>query len=555
MRKIRSTQQRQLVEETQQDDLAEGIGYVDRLVELNAEEAERQIAYHLNRWLEIRGGLDDGASLPDLFKPLNAIVDQGELERRFSQTQFDRTDILHLRNAFLFSRMVEHIDSPESMHDDPLLSDWLKSVRQQQGDKVADQLTTATRLADWLFRNIAWVPMQIGATAKPSEVPDGMVHEGPGYRQTVFQTAMRGRGDWMQRSRLFVELCYQANLDGLLVGINLNPAEVADPWAAGVAIGGEVYLFDFETGIFVPGPGGVGIATLSQARRDASVMRRMKVPGFFDYPIDKETLSSCIAILPVKPEAASPRLKLLNDSLTGKLRFRTHIDLPALVQRVDNAGGISGVRLWEVPLQAEVYQAAMEKSADRDANFAVFYRGKWAMLEEKFPSSERLKTARWRQLKGEFAENEEDGSQGARTLLLLSRSPEFEIDDLRTNVDLQNDYGVRRQANTTPEEYDRQIRAVQSLFRMTKRTATYWISLMQYDDGRFDDASNWFSQRVLLDDQQNVWGNSAKYNLARTYERLGKIDKAIEIYKTQGISNEHGHRIRARLLGKQDDES
>jgi hypothetical protein len=33
-------------------------------------------------------------------------------------------------------------------------------------------------------------------------------------------------------------------------------------------------------------------------------------------------------------------------------------------------------------------------------------------------------------------------------------------------------------------------------------------------------------------------------------ERLGKTDEAIEIYKTEGEANEHGNRVRARLVGR-----
>ena len=86
--------------------------------------------------------------------------------------------------------------------------------------------------------------------------------------------------------------------------------------------------------------------------------------------------------------------------------------------------------------------------------------------------------------------------------------------------------------------------------RLGKRTATYWISLIQYDDGRYDTAKNWYTKRVLVEEQLSFWEPHARYNLARTYERLGDSDRSIELYKTDGDPQEHGYRIRARLLAK-----
>ncbi len=77
-----------------------------------------------------------------------------------------------------------------------------------------------------------------------------------------------------------------------------------------------------------------------------------------------------------------------------------------------------------------------------------------------------------------------------------------------------------------------------------------WISLIQYDDERYETAESWFTKRVLNEQQLSHWAPAARYNLARTVERLGNVDRAIELYKTDGDPQEHGNRIRARLLAK-----
>ena len=91
---------------------------------------------------------------------------------------------------------------------------------------------------------------------------------------------------------------------------------------------------------------------------------------------------------------------------------------------------------------------------------------------------------------------------------------------------------------------------MKALMQLGKRTATYWLSLVQYDDQLYDTAENWLAKRSLNQEQRSFWEPAAQYNLARTRERLGQPEQAIELYKTDRTPQEHGNRIRARLLGR-----
>ena len=322
------------------------------------------------------------------------------------------------------------------------------------------------------------------------------------------------------------------------------------PWAVGVLIGKEVYLFEPELGTHVPGPDQTGIATLTQAKQDSSVMRRLNVPGFFEYPWTKENVQQNIALLNVLPTGLSVRMSRLQSGLTGERRMRVYVNTAVQAQQWDAAPGIAGVRLWKVPLLAEVYRAELQRAAERDPRIAFWYRSRWAMMEAEFPSAKQLAQGRWQHLHGRFSDDEIANEKGARTYYLTQRAPEFEIDDLRIDVDLQKAYGIRRELRADPELYDRQVQQIQELMRMGKRTATYWLSLVQFEDERFDTAKSWLDERVMDKDQRSFWEPAARYNLARALERLGEIDRAIQQYKTEGTPQEHGNRIRARLLGK-----
>lgn len=551
VRQIQSQRQARMQSQTQQDHLGEMFSLVSRLVELNPDEASRQITYHLNRWSESRG--DSGEdSIPKLTRTISDLLGDDAIQTRIADPAFIRSDLEHLRDSYLTSRMVAWIDSPSS--DDPLLASWFQELPKQIDESSARQLQTASRLFDWTVRNIAFEPKNPRINAPPApQMSAGMTFQAPGYRQTDYQALWRGTGDSLQRAGVFSLLCRQAGLAAFVLAIpSTDDGELA-PWCVGVLVGEEIYLFEPELGIPVPGPGQVGIATLAQARDDASVLRRLNVVGFFDYPWDKADIQQTVALLNVVPEAISLRMKKLQSGLTGDRRMVTHVDVDALAETIDAIRGIAGVRLWDVPVLAELYALDMEKAAERDPVFNFWYRSRWAILETPLEQARQLALGRWRHLHGQFDSDEIDSVTGARVLYLAQRAPEFEIEDLQIDVNLQKAYGIRRELGIPSEIYGRQVQQAQMMMRLGKRTATYWISLIQYDDQRYDTAETWFADRSLDEEQRSFWEPAARYNLARTEERLGNLDRAVELFKTVGDPQEHGNRLRARLVGKSAD--
>jgi hypothetical protein len=206
--------------------------------------------------------------------------------------------------------------------------------------------------------------------------------------------------------------------------------------------------------------------------------------------------------------------------------------------------------MWNVPLLAEVYRNELLQSARRDPRLDLWLKSRWAILDSDTPPARQLALGRWQHLHGKFEDDEIEDEKGARWYYLTLRAPEFEIDDLRIDVDLQKAYGIRRELRADPELYDRQVRQIQEMLRLAKRTATYWLSLAQYEDGRYDNARSWLEERVLDEAQRSFWEPAARYNLARSAEKLDDFATAIELYKTDGAIQEHGNRIRARLILK-----
>ncbi len=552
VRRIRSQRQQQMQATEEHDHLGEMFNLLGNLVELNSDEARRQIAYHLNRWSDDRGPVKNPTVTP-LVGSVSELLPPEAVQDRIIRSTFTRDDVDHLRDCYLYSRVAEWVDSDAS--DDPVLAEWFSEFEKKSKDENAVvQLRTASRLFDWTTRNIAFEPEKVAVPPiPPPSLPFGMQLQGAGYRQSDYETLWRGTGDALQRMGVFTQLCRQAEIPAIVLAIPSKEGSDLNPWCVGVLIADQIYLFDPTLGIFIPGPNRTGIATLAQARSDESVLRRLNVPGFFEYPVGKDDVQQCIALLNLIPEAISPRMSQLQSGLAGDRRMVTYTDADALAKRLDAIPGIAGVRLWDVPLLAEYYHQGLETAAQRDPLFNFWYFSRWAILEAQINMSRQLALGRWRHLHGDFDKNVEDDSSGARVLYLGQRAPEFEIEDLRIDVELQKAYGIRRELGTASEVYDRQVQQIQSMMRQGKITATYWISLIQYDDRRYKTAETWFSKRVLDGVAESQWEPAARYNLARTEERLGNIDRAVELYKTDGDPQEHGNRIRARLISKSAD--
>ena len=563
LRTQRQTSQRAGV--TEVNHLDEAFKLIDRLVTLNPQSARRQILFHLGRWNEQNAAVntdsDDGSddSLPERLRDVSDVVSIEELRQRHHATTFGQADVDELRDAYLHRQIVAWVDRPGAS-DDPLLIPWLSTlpdasepsdVGGRGGRSIRERLTSAARIFDWFNRNVAGQPLNIQSPIAPPDLPDGLVYNAPGYRQSPFQTLFRGSGDWWSRSLVFIRLLRQANLHAAILATTDASGGQPTPWCVGVLVDEQLYLFDVELGVHIPGPGGVGIATLDQARSDASVLRRMRVPGFFDYRLTGDDVRRVVALLDVSAESASERMRSLETSLTGRSRLVAWVDVSDLAARIDEVRGVTDVRVWSVPHRVNAYRVAVDRAADRDPQLAYLERTAWMMVESDAPMARRLATGRWRQLLGQFDDDANDNRPGARTLLLQQRSPEFEIEDLRTDPTLQRKYNFRRMLGVDSDDYDRQIQFVQQLIRATKRTATYWIATLQYDDAMYDNAASWLNQRVLDDDQRYIWDAPAHYNLARAYEKLGRVDDAVAMYKTVGLPGEQGHRIRARLLEAQ----
>jgi TolA-binding protein len=87
--------------------------------------------------------------------------------------------------------------------------------------------------------------------------------------------------------------------------------------------------------------------------------------------------------------------------------------------------------------------------------------------------------------------------------------------------------------------------------REGKFHATFWLGLTYYEAGKYEAATEWLGERTVQVSPPSPWTPSARYNLARCYEQLGRIDLARQwLESDQDSPQRHGNLLRAKGLVK-----
>ncbi|MEZ6086856.1 MAG: hypothetical protein R3C05_02240 [Pirellulaceae bacterium] len=529
--------------ESKVDHLSEATNYLAKMVELDRQAATRQITYHLNAWLE-DVPKPDGYALPEIAQPMAQQFPEAFATVRPDSEAFLPSDADYLRRCYLLRQVADWV-SFGPLHDS-ILKSWLTDSDNGLGDDALADLQKACRLFDWTIRNVQLEPARFPESARrvaPKNLPPGLPFDGPGYRQTLEEALWRGTGDGLQRARVFMALCRQVDVNACMLAVKHPENGQPLPWLVGVRAGQQIYLFDLVVGIHVPGPNQQGIATLAEAKEDSSILRRMNVPGLFDYPIEQSWVEKVDALFDIATEAVSWRMRTLEEGLTGDARMHLAHD-PKLVDLFQNDTLIEEVRPWPIDIIAQRYQVAIQRAMVDDLKVLFDQQIRWGMLAPSQP----LAAARWKHLTGQIDKNAEEDVEGARVLYMQQRIADSDIENLPYDVNLQMQMNARRQPGQSQEHYDQQLQIIQANLRRAKQAATFWLALIQFEDERYENAATWQQKRVLDRETVSPWTPSARYNVARSLEHLDKTDEAVDYYKTQGDPQEHGNRIRARLL-------
>src|SRR5690606_27102096 len=139
-----------------------------------------------------------------------------------------------------------------------------------------------------------------------------------------------------------------------------------------------------------------------------------------------------------------------------------------------------------------------------------------------------------------------DGDNGAKSQYLNARPP----DDYIANYTLPPEIAQQYLKQGYSSQAIAKLEAAQSpMMRAAKQAVSYWIGLIFFEQGDYPNAIDYLQNRTLGTKSETSWADSARYNLARTYEAAGDLQKAIELYESDTNSPQgHGNRLRAKWL-------
>ncbi|HEY8505000.1 MAG TPA: hypothetical protein VIL46_10495 [Gemmataceae bacterium] len=179
--------------------------------------------------------------------------------------------------------------------------------------------------------------------------------------------ALRGSGDGLERSYVFLALLQQLGLDGCLVGPpsardrpsfeperlrGEKPRPQPSPfWAVGARVGQDVLLFEPVSGVPWPAPGGKGTATLADLRAGPEAFEGFLAATPALSGVKPEELRRAAVFLSPPLSAMAPRMGRLEEELSEVLTVRLRVDPEGLRKRFgEAAGGKEGeVLVWAPP--------------------------------------------------------------------------------------------------------------------------------------------------------------------------------------------------------------
>lgn len=523
------------------DPLTETFRYMPEMIRLQRAKAVKEMGQNLNVWAKTAP--DVNWTKPDLIDDLPSELKILESFQSFDRPVFDDVFCESLFNCQMADSICDWVLA--NPYHDTLFADWVDKVSSEWEPSQRARLLDTVKLFDWTTRNIF---LDGEASDIEQLIPDPqypLSDDDAGYTQPNWVTLVTAQGDAMERVRVFAQLAMQVEIPVVWIATDFRGINGLS--LVGVPVNGEIYLFEPRMGLPLPGPGGVGIATLNQAKSDESILRRAKLPGRFEYCLSSSDLESAKLLLIVDPLAMTKEMSQLEESLTGSQRIQTSIDVKRWQEQLDECAPGVDQELWGTPWLAFDYSRSLRGRLENVTQFSSNYMAKYGLYVDATP----LANARRSHLLGEFTESVQKRNAPQKYMDL--RVDEESLQSLRTDQKIQAELGVMRMPQEDLEAFERRVMLFQSLYRASKFDAAIFVSSMRYDLGHYQSAASWAYNRVAKVERSQRWHAMAWYVAGRAYESLGDIEQAIEMYKKTPSSMEPGNRIRIRLLEKSDE--
>lgn len=476
------------------DELFEiAIDTLNRLYQFDGTDMAIQVADRLDQWIRTQKPLEDWQPDP-LLETLPPDMRELPEVRNLAELHFTRDDAFSLQTAV-----------------------WLRDIATwARGDGV-DELSRAKALFDWVVFHIQLDPLDNSPQLSNGEL----------LVRTPWQTLLLGHGSATARAWVYLLLCRQEGLDAAMLAVNVAAEGQEprwEPWAVGVAIEGNIYVFEPSLGFPIPAEDGLKMvpgrgleiepATLQELADNESLLRRLDADPRNPYRVKSSMLRSVQVLLEGSAAYLSQRMEMVARMLAGgeSLSLTAHPSDEAA--RFRELFGVEDVSLWTLP-----YRASLQRQA-----FAAEVNRYQAMDMLPFMVQTESMMPLWRgrvlHLKGDLL-----GEESATACYQAARPSQRLLDSSGMNS------------------------AQEMMYIQAKLNASYWLGLISVWLGNRKSAEDLLINRTALSIPGQPWEPGVAYALGRLNEKLGDYPRAITAYRADvHLPSRFGNLVRARWI-------
>lgn len=232
---------------------------------------------------------------------------------------------------------------------------WMRHLSHWAGGSRQISMERVKALFDWTVRNIVLRGDSIAIS--PNNV---LVLP----QQHAWQTILLGEGTTWDLAVVFIELLRQLRIDACVLAVPHpeNPKQTL-PWAVGVLLNDELYLFLPAYGTPIPGPGGLQfdaktgmldcreVATLKQVLEDDQLLRQLDILNGPAFPLTSESLKETTALLYVTPQSVSVRMSIIELELNAEQNMVLFSNVKEQKRLLGLMPAIKKIDLWSHPIQ------------------------------------------------------------------------------------------------------------------------------------------------------------------------------------------------------------